>query len=73
MKTKDILNPTTMAEMIENNTELTVAQSIMVRNKNEGGVTSRKMDKRLRVTFSKRMMPKKPQDASLPIGSKWIC
>ena len=70
IKTDSLLNSTTMAEMIENNAEIKVPQRLMIRNKQIGGVRSHHTEKRLRVTFSKRMWPEKPDSPSKPIGSK---
>ena len=69
-KTDLILNSTTMADMVENNTELKVPQRLMVRNKNVGAVRTHHTVKRLRVTFSKRMWPSNVSRPSKPIGSK---
>ena len=70
--TDKILNPTTMAEMIEQDEVLYVDQRLMCRDKKKGGVQSKHVKKRIRVTMSKRMWPEKVDGPTLPIGSKLI-
>ena len=70
MKTADALNPETMANVVRDNGELKVHQMNMTRDRKTGTVRTRYMDKRLRVTFSKRIFPDTIEAPSLPIGYK---
>jgi len=68
--TFEVLNPTTMVQSIRDKTQLAVPQMNMVRDRKTGTIHTRYMDKTLRVTFSKRVLPNSLESVSLPIGYK---
>ena len=57
-----------LIELVKDNDVITVPQRIMKRDKKKGNIQSKVLQKRLRVTFSKRLWPENIDDVSLPIG-----
>ena len=62
------VNADSMRELVKENKMYHVPQRLMRRDKKEGTIRSVNLEKKLRVTFSKRLWPDNIDEPSLPIG-----
>ena len=71
-KACETVTPDSVLELIKNVDVMSVEQPMITRDKRKIVLTSKKLQKQMRVTMNKRMWPRELEDMSLPIGFQQV-